>query len=57
MRPLDTVPAPIEDLDDDDRLIGRILSRREVLALLGASGLAATLAACTPGGSGSTASA
>ena len=38
------------DLDDDDRLIGRILSRREVLALLGASGAAAFLAACTPSG-------
>lgn len=43
----------IEDLldpDDDDRLIGRILSRREILALLGASGAAAFLAACTPSG-------
>jgi protocatechuate 3,4-dioxygenase beta subunit len=44
----------IEDLDlaldDDDRLIGRILSRREVLALFGASGAAAFLASCAPGG-------
>src|SRR5882672_4407190 len=32
-------------LEDDDRPIGRILSRREVLALLGATGLAA---ACAP---------
>jgi protocatechuate 3,4-dioxygenase beta subunit len=31
--------------DDDDRPIGRVLARREVLALLGASGLAA---ACAP---------
>ena len=36
------------DTDDDDRPIGRILSRREVLALLGGSG-AALLAACAPG--------
>ena len=27
-----------KDVDDDDRPIGRILSRREVLALLGGSG-------------------
>lgn len=33
---------------DDDRPIGRVLSRREVLALLGGSG-AALLAACAPG--------
>jgi protocatechuate 3,4-dioxygenase beta subunit len=42
-------PAPI-DLDDDDRLIGRILSRREVLALIGAGGAATFMAACAPGG-------
>lgn len=41
---------PIDDLDDDDRLIGRILSRREVLALFGAGGVALTLAACAPDG-------
>jgi protocatechuate 3,4-dioxygenase beta subunit len=40
-----------DELDDDDRPIGRILSRREVLALIGAGGTAAFLAACTPGGS------
>jgi len=34
--------GPLED--DDDAPVGRILSRREVLALLGASGLAATCA-------------
>ena len=45
------------DLDDDDRLIGRILSRREVLALLGAGGAAAFLAACGPAGATSTAGA
>ncbi len=43
---------PIDDLDDD-RPIGRILTRREVLALIGAGGTAAFLAACTPAGSAS----
>jgi len=33
----------------DDAQVGRILSRREVLAFLGGSS-AALLAACTPGG-------
>ncbi len=42
---------PIDD-DDDDRLIGRILSRREVLALFGATGAAVAIAACVPGSSG-----
>ncbi|HEX7347397.1 MAG TPA: hypothetical protein VF253_11450 [Candidatus Limnocylindrales bacterium] len=46
-------PSSLDDLDDDDRPIGRILTRREVLALIGASGTAAFLAACTPGGSAS----
>ena len=45
----DRQPAPI-DLDDDDRLIGRILTRRDVLALIGAGGAATFLAACAPGG-------
>jgi protocatechuate 3,4-dioxygenase beta subunit len=58
MNLLDTpAPSPLEDLDDDDRLIGRILSRREVLALIGAGGVAVGIAACVPGGSGSTATA
>jgi protocatechuate 3,4-dioxygenase beta subunit len=58
MNQLDTpAPSPLESLDDDDRLIGRILSRREVLALIGAGGVAAGIAACVPGGSGSTATA
>ncbi len=51
-----TLPEPTPasiDLDDDDRLIGRILSRREVLALIGAGGAATFLAACAPGGSAS----
>jgi protocatechuate 3,4-dioxygenase beta subunit len=37
------------DTDDDDRLIGRVLSRREVLALMGAASASAFLAACAPG--------
>ncbi|MEZ4709207.1 MAG: hypothetical protein R3A44_18510 [Caldilineaceae bacterium] len=41
------------EIDDDDLPIGRILSRREILALLGAAGTAALLAACTPIGPGS----
>lgn len=36
-------------IDDDDAPVGRILSRREVLALIGGSS-AALLAACAPGG-------
>ena len=43
----------VDDLDDDDRPIGRILTRREVLALMGTTGAAAFLAACTPGGAAS----
>ena len=35
---------------DDDRLVGRILSRREALSVLGATG-AAVLVGCAPGGS------
>src|SRR5688572_33221380 len=46
-----TPTAPVDDLDDDDRLIGRILSRREVLALFGTGGVALTIAACAPAGS------
>ena len=46
-----TVPLPFEP-DDDDRLIGRVLSRREVLALFGASSVALAAAACAPGAAG-----
>ncbi len=47
-------PTPaLDDLDDDDRPIGRILTRREILALIGAGGAAAFLAACVPGGGSS----
>jgi protocatechuate 3,4-dioxygenase beta subunit len=38
--------------DDDDLPIGRILSRREVLILLGTTGAATLLSACLPTGSG-----
>jgi protocatechuate 3,4-dioxygenase beta subunit len=47
-----TAPIPF-DPDDDDRLIGRVLSRREVLALFGASGIAVAVAACAPSGAAS----
>ena len=40
---------PVLELDDDDRPIGRILSRREVLALMGAGSVAVFAAACAPG--------
>jgi protocatechuate 3,4-dioxygenase beta subunit len=49
--------SALDDLDDDDldddRLIGRILTRREILALIGAGGAAGFLAACMPGGGSS----
>ncbi len=45
-------PAPV-DADDDDRLIGRVLSRREVLALLGTVSVSAVAAACAPGSAAS----
>lgn len=35
-------------MDDDDRMIGRILSRREALAALAGTGAAALLAGCAP---------
>src|SRR5436190_151720 len=41
------------DPDDDDRLIGRLLSRREVLALMGAVSVSAVAAACAPGSAAS----
>ena len=39
-------------IDEDDLPIGRILSRREILTLLGTTGTAALLAACAPDGQG-----
>ncbi len=41
------------ELDNDDRQLGHILSRREVLALLGTAGIT-MLAACAPGQSATT---
>ena len=39
---------PAIDPDDDDRLIGRVLTRREVLALMGAASVGVVAAACAP---------
>lgn len=39
---------PIIDADDDDRPIGRVLTRRQALALLGTTASTAVLAACAP---------
>jgi protocatechuate 3,4-dioxygenase beta subunit len=44
-----TEPLPMAELDDDDRPVGRFLTRREILALFGLSGVAITAAACAPG--------
>jgi protocatechuate 3,4-dioxygenase beta subunit len=41
--------TPAFEPDDDDRLIGRVLSRREVLALMGVASVGAVAAACAPG--------
>lgn len=43
------------DIDQDDRQVGRVLTRREILVLLGAGGTAAILAACAPAAVPSTA--
>jgi protocatechuate 3,4-dioxygenase beta subunit len=43
------MPSTPTILDDDDRPIGRVLTRREVLALFGAAAGAGVLAACSPG--------
>jgi len=48
----DPVP-PMSDPDDDDRLIGRVLSRREVLALMGVVSMGAVAVACAPGSAAS----
>jgi len=49
--PNDAAPPapPAFDPDDDDRLIGRVLTRREVLALMGAASVSVAVAACAPG--------
>jgi protocatechuate 3,4-dioxygenase beta subunit len=46
MSPMTVAPADLE-IDDDDRPVGRLLSRREVLLVTGGLGAAAALAACT----------
>jgi len=43
----------VTEADDDDIPVGRVLTRREVLALFGAAGTAAAIAACAPGAVGS----
>jgi protocatechuate 3,4-dioxygenase beta subunit len=50
--PLTRGDRPVE-IDQDDRQVGRMLSRREILALLGVGSTAAILAACVPGGAAS----
>jgi protocatechuate 3,4-dioxygenase beta subunit len=52
LTPTNPPETPV-DPDDDDRLIGRVLSRREVLALMGAGAVAVAVAACAPGSSAS----
>lgn len=58
MQDLDIQPRPSAalDIDDDDQLVGRFLSRREVLLLFGAAGTVAAFAACAPGSSSPAAS-
>jgi protocatechuate 3,4-dioxygenase beta subunit len=51
--PPSTPPETSFDPEDDDRLIGRVLSRREVLALMGAASVTAVVAACAPGSTAS----
>jgi protocatechuate 3,4-dioxygenase beta subunit len=46
------MPDPV-DLDDDDRLIGRVLTRREMLALMGVVSVGAVAVACAPGSAAS----
>jgi protocatechuate 3,4-dioxygenase beta subunit len=56
--PRAVAPAPPSfEPDDDDRLIGRVLSRREVLALMGLASVSAVAVACAPGSAASGATA
>jgi protocatechuate 3,4-dioxygenase beta subunit len=48
MTPTDKGQKTANDLHDDDLPVGHILSRREVLALVGMTGASALLAACQP---------
>jgi len=52
-RPSAPPPAADDGLDDDDRPIGRFLSRREILALFGLGGVSLAAAACAPGSAAS----
>lgn len=47
-KPKNSLPLTAQLLDNDDLPIGRILSRREVLTLLGVTGAATLLSACVP---------
>jgi protocatechuate 3,4-dioxygenase beta subunit len=49
MTPTEIPTITDADADDDDRLVGRVLTRREVLALMGAASISAVAAACAPG--------
>jgi protocatechuate 3,4-dioxygenase beta subunit len=56
MTPIDTrpiAPLAVDEPEDDDLLIGRVLSRREVLSLMGLASVGVVAAACAPGASGS----
>lgn len=45
---MNSLPPSTEQIDNDDLPVGRILSRREVLALLGVTGATTLLSACMP---------
>jgi protocatechuate 3,4-dioxygenase beta subunit len=51
--PPPTPPLADDGLDDDDRPIGRFLTRREILALFGLSSVSLAAAACAPGATAS----
>ena len=53
LRPSAPLPAVDDGLDDDDRPIGRFLTRREILALFGLGGVSLAAAACAPGSTAS----
>lgn len=47
-KPMNPLHVPTEQSDNDDLPVGRILSRREVLTLLGVTGATTLLSACVP---------
>jgi protocatechuate 3,4-dioxygenase beta subunit len=55
--PTPTSPLADDGIEDDDRPIGRFLTRREILALFGLGGVSLAAAACAPGTTASPASA